>query len=356
MTDLAPRWRIPLLVAGFAGLVTGVLAGLWRLGWPMPALAAGAPHGVLMMCAFFGTLISLERAVAIGRRWAYAAPLIGGVAGLMLIAGLPVRLAAGAFAVAGLCFVAASWTAQRRQRALHTRVLTLGAVHWLVGVLLLLGTGEVTQAQWWWLGFLIVTIAGERLELSRLVRVSRGMQRGFVLIIAALTLAAAVAALPLGERLFGLSLIALALWLLRQDVARRTVRSRGLTRYIALCLLSGYVWLLVGGTLLLGAPQPGQPGWDSAVHALTIGFVLAMVFGHAPIIFPAVLRRKLPYHWGFYVPLIGLHLTLAARIAGDLAGRFPVRADGALGNALSVALFLLMMAAAMIAARPGSTS
>ena len=351
MTDLAPRWRVPLLVLGFAGLIVGVLAGLWRLGWTMPAVAAGAPHGVLMMCAFFGTLISLERAVAIGRRWAYLGPLAGGAAGLGLIAHADVRLVAAGFVVAGLLFLAASWVAQQRQALLHTRVLTLGALCWLVGVGVWAGSGEVAAAQWWWISFLVVTIAGERLELSRLMRISPGMRTGFVAIVALLVLATALAAWPAGQRLYGAALVLLAAWLLRQDVARRTVRTPGLTRYIAVCLLAGYLWLALGGVLLLGAPAPGTPGWDGALHAIVLGFVFSMVFGHAPIILPAVLRAKLPYHWGFYVPLTGLHLTLAARVAGDLAGVFPLRAQGALGNALSIGLFLLMQATTMLRAQ-----
>ena len=35
----------------------------------------------------------------------------------------------------------------------------------------------------------------------------------------------------------------------RHDVARRTVRQSGLTRFTAVCLLSGYFWLAVSGVL-----------------------------------------------------------------------------------------------------------
>jgi hypothetical protein len=85
--DLSPAQRAPLLLFGFAALIFGVLAGVWRLGWPAPALAAGAPHGTLMMCGFFGTLIGLERAVAIGARWAYGGPFASALGAALLIAG-----------------------------------------------------------------------------------------------------------------------------------------------------------------------------------------------------------------------------------------------------------------------------
>jgi len=355
MRDLPPPARAPLLIGGFAGLITGILAGLWRLGWPTPDLVAGAPHGVLMMCAFFGTLISLERAVAVGQAWAYLGPLAGAIASLALIVHWPALLVLTTLPICGIVLIAASLFAQRRHDALHTRILTLGAATWLIGVVIWHWQGSVDAAQWWWIGFLILTIAGERLELSRLVRVSRLMKRLFIAIVAGI-LAGLVWASAGHTVLLGAALMALALWLLSQDVARRNVHTLGLPRYIAVCLLSGYGWLLAGGALLLLEPQPGLAGWDSALHTLTVGFVFAMVFGHAPIIVPAVLRVKVPYHAGFYVPLISLHLSLALRAIGDLAGSPASRADGALGNALSIGLFLLIMLGTSIRARTRTTT
>ena len=80
------------------------------------------------------------------------------------------------------------------------------------------------------------------------------------------------------------------------------MRGKGLTRFIAVCLLSGYAWLAVGGAVIVaaGGLAPGSPSYDAALHALALGFVFAMVFGHAPIIFPAVLRVAVPYHPTFY--------------------------------------------------------
>lgn len=53
-----------------------------------------------------------------------------------------------------------------------------------------------------------------------------------------------------------------------------------------------------------------------------------MVFGHAAIIFPAVLKVKIPYHPAFYVPLALLHASLALRVAGAWSS-FPGCAAGA---------------------------
>jgi hypothetical protein len=73
--------RLPLLLLGFVALIVGTGAGLARLAWTMPSAMAQAAgwHGPLMVCGFFGVVISLERAVAVGRQWAYAAPLLAGL-------------------------------------------------------------------------------------------------------------------------------------------------------------------------------------------------------------------------------------------------------------------------------------
>lgn len=130
----------------------------------------------------------------------------------------------------------------------------------------------------------------------------------------------------------------------------RTVRAKALTRYIALCLLAGYVWLAVGGAALAwgGGVMAGRLVWDLALHAILIGFVFSMVFGHAPVILPAVLRIAFPYRAALDVPLAALHLTLALRVAGDIGASASLRAAGGAGNVASIALFIVTAAALVI--------
>jgi hypothetical protein len=93
--------------------------------------------------------------------------------------------------------------------------------------------------------------------------------------------------------------------------------------------------------------SPGSAAYDAALHALLLGFVFAMVFGHAPIIFPAVLRVAVPYHPVFYVPLLLLHASLALRLAGRRHRR--LRVD-ALGRAAVGAIALLAFIANTVVA------
>lgn len=80
------------------------------------------------------------------------------------------------------------------------------------------------------------------------------------------------------------------------------------------------------------------------LHAVFLGFVFAMIFGHAPIIFPAVLGLKIEYRPYFYLPLILLHLSLAVRIGGELLGSGPARLWGGLFNAIAILAYLGMIA------------
>ena len=340
---LSPPWRVPLLVLGFVGLVVGSGAGLARLGWTMPDAAAAAAglHGPLMICGFFGVVISLERAVAIGRLWAYLGALL---AGLGTAAALHDALAATPWLwlAASVLLLAASLDIVRRQRALFTATMALGAACWCVGNALWAAGWPVHRVAAWWLAFLILTIAGERLELSRLMPPSSTARAVFAALLVLILAGLLGGHRTEGSIAFGAGLLGLAAWLFRQDIARRTVRQRGLTRFIAVCLLSGYVWLAVGGALIVaaGAPAPGTPAYDAALHALALGFVFSMVFGHAPIIFPAVLRVAVPYHAYFYAPLVLLHASLLVRLGGDaLASSAALRAGGAL-HAVALAAFI----------------
>ncbi len=353
MADLRPTARVPLLVLGMLSLVGGVLAGLARLDWSVPATAANAAgwHGALMISAFLGTVISLERAVALARGWAYSAPAAAGIGGIALLAGAPLILTKALTVVAAAILVAASIQVLRRLVAPFTLILGAGAVCWLIGSLTWLAGAALTAAVPWWLAFLVLTIAGERLELTRFLPTPAGAQRLFFAIVGGILAGAALSFWQedTGLRLFGAGLLALAVWLLRYDIARRNAQQQGLVRFIALCLLSGYGWLVLAGLLgLAGGFLPGHPWRDATLHAVGLGFVFSMIFGHAPIIFPAVVRVKIPYHPFFYVPLLVLHASLALRILGGLGDKFPLRSEGGLLNAIALLLFIATLLTSVV--------
>ena len=361
MSDLRPAARLPLLALGMLSLIGGVLAGLSRLAWEVPAAAVAATgwHGALMISAFFGAVISLERAVALARGWAYLAPAGAGLAGVVLLAGAPPMPAQILLIVASATLVAGSGQVLRRLVAPFTIVLGIGALCWLIGNLAWAATGVIAVAVPWWLAFLVLIIAGERLELTRFLPTPAAAQRFFFLIVGTI-LAGALASFWVqgaGLRLFGAGLLALASWLLRYDIARLNARQRGLTRFIAICLLCGYGWLFLAGLFgLAGGFLPGHPWRDATLHALGLGFVFSMVLGHAPIIVPAVTRLKIPYHPAFYLPLLALHASLALRVVGGLVGDFALRREGGLANAIALLLFVAGMVTSVVIGRRKSAA
>ena len=326
---MPPRWRLPLLLLGFISLAFGVAGGLARLT-PLPvSINALALHGPLMVSAFFGTVISLERAAALDRLWAYAAPFCAGAGGLLLLSGFH-QEGFGLMVLGAAVLAIASIVVFTKQRSLEMGTLLAGAVAWLAGNLaIFLGVPAVP----WWIAFFALTIGGERLELSRYLRRGAGVRASFMVLAAALLFA------PLEPRLLGAALLLLALWLFAFDLARITVRQARLPRYVAVCLLAGYFWLAVGGALIALSVA-----YDAALHAIFVGFVFSMVFGHAPVILPAVLRTALPYHSVLYLPLVLLHASLAVRVA--LSTQI-----GAWGNAAAIAAFIVTAAALALARR-----
>ncbi len=340
------RWeRLPLLGLAIGSLILAAWAGLLRMGWDWPMLFPTLPmnHGPLMVGGFLGTLISLERAVGVQKPWAYAGPLLSGVGALLLIAGAPTDWGALFMLLGSGVLVAVFAGIVRTVPALYTVTIGLGALLWLVGNGLWLAGWAVPQVVLWWAGFLVLTIAGERLELSRLLRLSRTASLLFGAA-TALFLAGLLVNLfdyATGVRVAGLGMVALAVWLARYDIAWRRLKVGGQARFVAVCLLSGYVWLAVSGLLALqyGGMTAG-PFYDAILHTLFLGFAFAMIFGHAPIVFPAVLGLPIRYTPWLYSHLILLHITLLLRVGGDLLLWIPGRQWGGLLNGIVLLLFL----------------
>ena len=344
--NISVAYRIPILMMGLTCLAFGIASGLFRLGWnfPLPSTSIVAFHGPLMVCGFLGTVISLERAVAIAKRWAYLGPLTAALGGLAFILELNWRIGASLITLASGILTIATVHILIRQRELFNLTLLLACLSWLLGNILWLGGLTISQVAPWWLGFLVLTIAGERLELSRFLPTSSASRVAFMLIVLLFLIGALVATLSsdLNVKILSAALLALALWLLRQDIARHTIKQNGLSRFIAVCLMSGYLWLIVGGLVgLLSTKLIPNSSYDAFMHAIMVGFVFSMIFGHAPIIFPAVAKVKIPYHPTFYQPLIVLHVSLIVRIAGDLMPDQLCRSIGGALNGIALLLFLL---------------
>lgn len=347
------------MIPAALALIAGLDAALLLLGVPAPLTFDRLPalHAPLLVFGFIGTLVVLERAVALRRWWGFLAPVLIGVGSLLCLTPLP--LAVGQLAITcgllvQLALYAAIW---RRQAMTATAVQALAAFAAVGGALLWLGGVPIPYFTALLATFLVLTITGERLELARIAIVGPLPER--LALGAAIALAAAsLAALcwpDWGFRLFGVALLAQVAWLVRYDVATKTIRATGMTRYIAACLLAGYAWLAIAGAVWLsaGALLDGF-GYDAVLHAVFLGFVMSMIMAHAPLILPAVLRIRLPYRPIMYVPAALLHLALVVRVIGDAIGSVPVVQVGGVGNVVAILLFIVVAAGSAIASGTGA--
>jgi len=361
------RWVPPLMAAAVVCLLAGLWAALVRLGLAVPAGISSLPeaHGPLMTLGFLGTLIALERAVALGKAWGYLAPAAAGAGGLAVAAGAPGGVGEALLGCGGLALVAIFVAAHQIQPSLHNAVLASGAVCWVVAAGLWLAGWDISEFVPWLAGFLVLTITGERLELSRMTGTSRRARLLFVgaAAVFAAGLVASLAAgrgaatggdpVPIGIRVTGAGMIVLACWLSRYDIARRTIHGHGITRYMAVALLAGYGWLAVAGGLWAGGGQMADgPAYDAELHAIFLGFVMSMIFAHTPVIIPAVLGRPLPFRPVLYVPLALLHVGLVLRLAGgDWAGNTDAWQWGGSLNEVAILLFMSLAAGLLIRSR-----
>lgn len=355
--ELSRRVTAPLVALAVLALLSALWAGLVRMGWQLPPLRPTLPmaHGPLMVCGFLGTLVGLERAAGLSgldsrQRWLYIGPAFTGIGSLLLILNVGGALPVALIVLGSAVLVAAMVIILRIHVVLHSVVMLLGALAFLGGNLLWLFGRSLPEVTMWWAGFLVLTIVGERLELSRMLHLSQAKRilfGGAVAVFLAGIVVTAVAFQP-GVRLASAGMLLLAAWLLLFDIARRTVRKTGLTRYIAVSLLAGYVWLAVAGLLGLrfGGVTAGFQ-YDAFLHSLFVGFVFSMIFAHGPIILPAITGLSLEFGRPFYGALLLLQLSLVLRVAGDLTAQSTVRQWGGLLNEVAILLFLALMARAV---------
>ena len=119
-----------------------------------------------------------------------------------------------------------------------------------------------------------MTIAGERLELARLQQVTTVAQALFLFLWEFCSRGGPVGMVVRCRGSSGRCGVCWSWppWLGRRDIARRTVTQVGLTRFMAICLLSGYVWLgLSGLAALIYGGVPVGPQYDVILHAFSWG-------------------------------------------------------------------------------------
>ncbi len=295
----------------------------------------------MLVLGFLGTVIGMERAVATGRGWAWITPFGAAAAVVAMLAGRP-GAAAVSLLAAGAVLVAVFVAAYRDQPEPHLVLMTAGASAWVLAAFTWTLGASVPSLVPWLSTFLVLTIAGERLELARTIGTSDVARRWLWGSAAIVVAGSAVAwvSLQAGARLAGAGNLLVAVWLLGNDLARRTIRLGGVTRYMAAGLLAGYLWLGIAGALwMVSGLMPGTTAYDAALHSLFLGFVMSMIMAHAPVVIPALGGVSFPWSPALWVPLGLLHGSVLVRVAGGLATSGAIQRWGAALNAVALAVF-----------------
>lgn len=348
----APSWRIAWMLPAALTMLAGLNAALMLIGVPAPVTLArlAEVHGAALVLGFVATLVSLERAVALNRWWAYAAPALLGFGGVLTITPMvPLVVGQSALLAGTLALALVYVPLWRRQYDATQLTQLLGTLLASVGVIVWLASGSFNSAVAWLVGFLVLTIAAERVELGR---ITMGAKAGVRLLVHAGVVIAALALTlwvpDARATALGVALLLIVVWLVQHDIARRTIRSRGATRFMAACILAGYVWLAVSAVVLLFGWPATQATYDTVVHGVFLGYTFSMIMAHATTILPAVLRISLPYRAAFWVPAGLLQVALVLRIG--IGSGLGVRDVWVLGGALGVAALLLFFATAIVSA------
>lgn len=345
MTKIS-KHNLPFLMIAILGLISALFSGLMRAGWQIPVLNLNFSllHGPLMVGGFLGTVISLERAVALNKRWSYLAPLFTAL-GIIFIWLEPLNFLAPWLILPGSMILVLIFTQfQKIKNSFDIILMQVAAIVWMISNALWISGWPVSVLSIWWIVFLLLTITAERLQLSGMLQISKGRKAGYTagFILSLFSLIVTFFSVQHAWHLLALSLLIFATWLLMYDIARKTIRRQGLTKFIAANLISGYAWLLVAAILILfRTPHTGGLIYDAVLHSIFVGFVFSMIFGHAPIIFPAIIGSPINYHQRFYIHFAVLHVSLIFRVGADLSGWMDGRSWASLFNVIAVLIFLI---------------
>jgi len=298
-------------------LLTGIFSGWFRIGWNLPISLPSGEHGALMVGSFLGTLICIERSVSYHNKAALFVPLVNGLSLIFFLLAMPkiayIFLILGGAGLTGIYYIV-----YVKHKGIHILIMMAGAMCYLIGSAVLCNSSFYPAVVMWWIAFLFLTITGERLELSRFILLKNKIKKQSVLIFL-ISLFIVSIFLPfhsdLGSLLSAVSMIGSAIWLFKYDMAKHSLKKPGQSFYSGMLLITGYCWLMLTGVFFALGAYLGS-FYDASLHAFFLGFVFMMIFAHAPVILPAVLKLgSSPFGKTLYMWYVLLNLTLIFRVS-----------------------------------------
>lgn len=342
-------WILPAAALVFILAIAGGLSRLFpnhQVG-PTDALVY---HGLLAVYGFFAVVTSLERAVTLRYWWGYSAPILGLAGAATLIVGTPQSWSFISWVGSMSVLIAVLAALAYRKRSIGRFVTLAASVFGLGGIIAWHLGASSHQSIAWWTIFLVGTMAGERLQFGKVPN-TRPIQLIWLILGLFAGVSVFSSELKASSAALGVFLLFAGITNAAFDLPQRSSRSP-LLKFILTGLCLSYFWLVSGGLMWLASAYGFTFATrDAYLHSIFVGFAVGMLFTHAPLVFPALMRLRLPFHRAMYGPLILLQLGVAMRVlSGAAQWTNGVRA-GALLMSLALVGFALVSGHALITGR-----
>jgi hypothetical protein len=239
----------------------------------------------------------------------------------------------------------------RRFGEYYFYIMMLGAVGWAIGNIIMIKESFYLLAAPWWIVFILLTVFGERLELSKFMPKSPIKQNTMIVAITVFLVGIFLPYHNIGKIVAGAGMILMAAWLLHYDIARKSAKASGIHQFTGTLLLAGYFWLALSGLFMMVNFNILYQ-YDAMLHTFFLGFTFSMIFAHAPIIFPGVAGLAMrPYHKSLVYWAVALQLSIATRIVSDVMMHAEGRLFAGMANAVVILGFFINLVIVIIAIR-----
>jgi hypothetical protein len=170
------------------------------------------------------------------------------------------------------------------------------------------------------------------------------MEKMFIVLLVIFVIGVLFSFHGIGNLISGLALIAISIWLMRNDVIGINLKNQYLPKFVAIALLCGYVALLLTGVFFFSLSDQWLT-YDAIVHSFFLGFVFSMIFAHGPMILPGIMGIvATPFHKILYLWLLLLQVSWLARVFSDIAMTLDIRKLSGLLSALAILGYFITMA------------
>ncbi|RAW02562.1 hypothetical protein [Pseudochryseolinea flava] len=335
--------RLPIILFAMFCLVCGLWSGLQRIGWNIALSPMVAHHGAIMVGGFLGTLIALEKIIPLRKRILFLIPVLNAVSVAFFFAD-QIKVSIYLLILSSASLVLVFLYYFRSQRSIIYVLMSLGAVCWLVGNVLLLSSFFYPLAFPWWVAFALYIIAAERMEIMKFLPVSSTAKQFFIGLLFIFGIGVVLSFHGVGRMVSAVSLIAIAAWLMKHDTITLNLKRKRLPQFTAITLLCGYIALLLTGIFFWSLSDQWL-AYDAIVHAFFLGFVFSMIFAHGPMILPGIMGLYgTPFSKVLYVWLVILQSSWVLRVISDIYMAMEIRRVCGMLSAIAIVGYFVTMA------------